>query len=240
VNALGSAFWQIAPVVATGEQLAFLQGDDDIAPIVETLPADAARLRRLKTIARWLSGDPFMLSYGSDGLGMVVTALAQFVYEYLNLILLLCAGQVGGEKQSLAHTGKHFASAQFARRLAGSARRPEGPAAQVEQAAVPNRILGNGFVELRSADLGARESGSPVGADSRQPLAGIEDPQRHKSRCFGLICKVAAPSRSCINKHFKGSSLESFRSGDRSIGFGTIIFPGFTSCTIWFSSRRAR
>jgi hypothetical protein len=88
VNALGSAFWHIAPVVATGEKLAHLRGED-IAPIVGSLPADAARLRRLKAIARWLSGDPFMLSYGSGLLGMVVTAFAQFAYEYLNLILLL-------------------------------------------------------------------------------------------------------------------------------------------------------
>jgi hypothetical protein len=88
VDALGSAFWQIAPIVATGEGLAHLRGDD-IAPIVGSLPADAAKLRRLKTIARWLSGDPFMLSYGSGGLGMIATGLAQFVYEYLNLVLLL-------------------------------------------------------------------------------------------------------------------------------------------------------
>jgi len=72
---LAGALRQVAPVVLTGQQLGFLKGDD-IDPLVGTLAADAARLRRLKTIARWLSGDPF-LSSGSSGLTAVVAGLAK-------------------------------------------------------------------------------------------------------------------------------------------------------------------
>src|SRR5262245_58742905 len=91
VATLAVALRQIAPIVVTGEQLAFLHGDE-IASIVGTISADTARLRRLKTIARWLSGEPFLTS-DSSGLTMLAT-LASAVYEYLNLLLLLDANGV--------------------------------------------------------------------------------------------------------------------------------------------------
>jgi MutS-like protein len=90
VGALGGAVRQIAPVVATGEELAFLTGSD-IDPIVATIPSDVVRLRRLKTIARWLSGDPFLTSYSSSQLQTLITSLAWAVYEYVNIVLLLDA-----------------------------------------------------------------------------------------------------------------------------------------------------
>jgi hypothetical protein len=89
-SALGSALSQLAPLVATGQELAFLHGDD-IAPIAGTISADALRLRRLKTIVRWLSGDPFMQSFAADGLAAVASSFVQAVYEYLDLVLLLDA-----------------------------------------------------------------------------------------------------------------------------------------------------
>jgi hypothetical protein len=90
VGALGGAVRQITPVVATGEDLAFLSGSD-IDPIVATIPSDVVRLRRLKTIARWLSGDPFLTSYSSGQLQLLATSIAWALYEYLNLVLLLDA-----------------------------------------------------------------------------------------------------------------------------------------------------
>jgi hypothetical protein len=90
VSALGGAVRQIAPIVATGEDLAFLSGSD-IDAIVATIPSDVAQLRRLKTIARWLSGDPFLTSYSSSQLQMVATSIAWALYEYVNLVLLLDA-----------------------------------------------------------------------------------------------------------------------------------------------------
>src|SRR5262245_13311934 len=90
VSTLGGAVRQIGPVVATGEELAFLNGSD-VDPIVATIPADVARLRRLKTIARWLSGDPFLTSYSSDQLETLATSIAWAIYEYVNLVLLLDA-----------------------------------------------------------------------------------------------------------------------------------------------------
>ncbi len=105
VCALGGAFWQVAPIVATGEELAFLNGPE-IAAITGTMASDAARLHRLKTVARWLSGDPFMKSFSSDGLAMIATPLVQTVYEYVNLFLLLDAnGVYFGARDVRAHGG---------------------------------------------------------------------------------------------------------------------------------------
>jgi hypothetical protein len=88
VSRLGTAFGQIAPIVASGEELAFLQTDAH-GSWVRTIASDARQLRHLKTIARWLSGDPLMASFFPDALTMAVASLAHAVYEYVNLVLLL-------------------------------------------------------------------------------------------------------------------------------------------------------
>jgi hypothetical protein len=93
VSELSGALRQIAPIVATAEALRFLEGDD-IAPIVTPLRSDLAPLQRLKTISRWLGGDPFMMSLGSSRLEALVTNVAWAVYEYVNLVLLLDANAV--------------------------------------------------------------------------------------------------------------------------------------------------
>jgi len=104
MNALGKALRQIAPIVATGEELAFLQGRD-IAPITGPLLSDVPHLRRLKTIARWLSDDPLMTP-SWDGLAMVVGAVLKAVYEYVNMVLLLDAnGVYFGSSDLRAHSG---------------------------------------------------------------------------------------------------------------------------------------
>ena len=85
-NAAAAAFRQIAPLVATGQALQFLQGDD-IDAIVGTLRKDTPGLRRLKTVSRWVSGDPLMLSVHPSPIAGMVADLFNVVYDYLNLLL---------------------------------------------------------------------------------------------------------------------------------------------------------
>jgi hypothetical protein len=107
IGAVASAFRQLAPVIATGESLRFLDGAD-IDPIVEPLRASVPRLRRLKTIARWVSGDPFMLSVSPNPLAVAVSDFVSAVYEYLNLLFLLDANGVYFGARDLRAGGAGF------------------------------------------------------------------------------------------------------------------------------------
>lgn len=79
---------QMAPIIATGEGLTFV-GDAAPSALTASLRADVATLRRLKTISRWASEDPFMLSgRGSVGLE-AVSQLFSAVYGYVSMFLLL-------------------------------------------------------------------------------------------------------------------------------------------------------
>ena len=60
IDAISTAFRQIAPLVATAQALRFIHGED-VDSLVAALRRDT-RLLRLKTISRWVSGDPLMLS----------------------------------------------------------------------------------------------------------------------------------------------------------------------------------
>ena len=93
ILALAPAFRQLAPVVATAERLRFL-GGEDIRPLVGPLQADTPSLRRLKTIARWVSGDPLMLSMSQNPFALLVSDIVNMAYEYLNLVFLLDANGV--------------------------------------------------------------------------------------------------------------------------------------------------
>lgn len=88
IGTLGLAFRQVAPVIATGEALSFLDGEE-IAPLVAAFRADVGSLRRLKMITRWLSGDPLMASFAPDGVALIVGNVARAIYEYLSILLLL-------------------------------------------------------------------------------------------------------------------------------------------------------
>lgn len=85
-NAAAAAFRQVAPLVATGQALQFLQGDD-IDAIVGPLRRETPGLRRLKTVSRWVSGDPLMLSVHPSPLAGMVAELFNVFYDYLNLLL---------------------------------------------------------------------------------------------------------------------------------------------------------
>lgn len=93
IGAVAGAFRQIAPVIATGQALQFIRSDN-VEPLVGSLQSDGPRLGRLKTIARWVSGDPLMLSLSAGPLAVVITDVANSIYEYLNLALLLDANGV--------------------------------------------------------------------------------------------------------------------------------------------------
>ena len=88
VRNVAGTFRQLAPVIAVGQKLAFLEGPA-IDPIVAPLRTEAPGLNRLKTIARWVSGDPFMLSVQPGPFAVLGTDLVSVVYDYLNFIFLL-------------------------------------------------------------------------------------------------------------------------------------------------------
>lgn len=88
-----TAFRQLAPIIATGQALSFLEGPA-INPIVGPLQEDVPGLRRLKTIARWVSGDPFMLSVSPNGVAVLAHDLVAVIYDYLNYFFLLDANGV--------------------------------------------------------------------------------------------------------------------------------------------------
>jgi hypothetical protein len=88
VRNVAVTFRQLAPVIAVGQKLGFLEGPA-IDAIVAPLRTDAPGLSRLKTIARWVSGDPFMLSVQPGPFAVVGTDLVSVVYDYLNFVFLL-------------------------------------------------------------------------------------------------------------------------------------------------------
>jgi MutS domain V len=90
VGEKAAAFRQLAPVIATGQALRFLRGDG-VDPIVRPFEADLPALGRLKTIARWVSGDPLMLSVSPHMGAVMVADVVNAVYEYLNMALPLDA-----------------------------------------------------------------------------------------------------------------------------------------------------
>jgi DNA mismatch repair ATPase MutS len=94
-------------VIAAGERLSFL-GSDDIQPLVASLRSDAPRLGRLKTIARWISGDPFMLPMSASPPALLINNIISSVYEYLNLAFLLDANGVYFGVEELRSRGCAF------------------------------------------------------------------------------------------------------------------------------------
>ena len=109
IGAKTGAFRQLAPVIATGQALRFLTGDD-IDPLVRPLHDDLRTLKRLKTISRWSSGNPFMLSAGQSPLAGIVSDLANTAYEYVNFVLPVDA------------VGLYFGAADLARHGRGLVR----------------------------------------------------------------------------------------------------------------------
>ena len=102
---LAAAFRQIAPIVTTAQALRFLDRDE-VRPLIGAIPADTPSLGRLKTIARWVSGDPLMLPMSAGSPALMVSDVVNVVYEYLNLAFLLDAnGVYFGARDLRAHHG---------------------------------------------------------------------------------------------------------------------------------------
>jgi len=93
IDAAAAAFRQIAPLVATGQALRFL-GGDDIEPIAASFRHDTALLRRLKTISRWVSGDPLMLSVHPHPAAAMIADPISVFYDYVNFVLPVHASGV--------------------------------------------------------------------------------------------------------------------------------------------------
>lgn len=103
IGALILALRQVAPIVTTGEELAFLE--PRVSPLIAHIRDDARAMRRLKRVARWLSGDPLMLSFRLEGIALAITAVATIVYEYANIALLLDANGVRMASSDLRRHG---------------------------------------------------------------------------------------------------------------------------------------
>jgi hypothetical protein len=93
IGALAGAFRQIAPIIKTAQSLRFF-GGEDVRSLVGSIQGDTPSLGRLKTIARWVSGDPLMLPMNAGLLPIIVGDVVSVVYEYLNLAFLLDANGV--------------------------------------------------------------------------------------------------------------------------------------------------
>jgi hypothetical protein len=93
IEAVSRAFRQIAPLVATGQALRFLHGED-IDPLIGPLRRDSRGLLRLKTISRWVSGDPLMLSVQSNLAAVMLSDFFSVAYDYFNLVLPVNAAGV--------------------------------------------------------------------------------------------------------------------------------------------------
>jgi hypothetical protein len=76
VSAVAAAFRQIAPIVGTAQRLG-------------VLPDAVRRLRRLKTVSRWISADPLMLPVAPASPALLLNDVIQVFYAYLNLGFLL-------------------------------------------------------------------------------------------------------------------------------------------------------
>lgn len=86
--AIGQAFRQFPHVIGAAESLRDVEGKR-WEPSVAALGTDVGCLRRLKTISRWTSGNPLMLSPASSRIAISTGDFINAVYEYLNLALLL-------------------------------------------------------------------------------------------------------------------------------------------------------
>ena len=101
---LRRAVRQLAPIITTGERLSFIN-DDSVSPLTGALQSDVMRLRRLKTVARWASEDPFLLS-GTPNIGLeLLSQLIGAVYEYVNMVLLLDGNAIYFAHRDLAIHG---------------------------------------------------------------------------------------------------------------------------------------
>ena len=90
IGAIASSIRQCAPLIGTAAALKFIAADD-VQAITQPLRDDVSKLARLKWISSWANGNPFMLSFDSTPVLIMVNDFISVVYEYLNLLLLLDA-----------------------------------------------------------------------------------------------------------------------------------------------------
>ena len=100
IGAITMALRQLPSVIAAGHALEFLEPGE---PRLDrrALQSDARGLQRLKTITRWITGDPFLLPAHSSSLTLLLNDIVNTAFEYLNGALLLdatgacaCAGEL--------------------------------------------------------------------------------------------------------------------------------------------------
>jgi len=102
VGVVSTAFRQIAPLVATGQALRFLEGED-IEPLVAPLRRETGSLLQLKTISRWVSGDPLMLSVQSNLAADDASAVCEITLLRLRALLARARGDNVGYRELVVH-----------------------------------------------------------------------------------------------------------------------------------------
>jgi hypothetical protein len=90
IGQITRSFRQLAPVIATGQALRFLAGDDS-DPIVRPLAKDLGGLRRLKLLSRWSNDNLLMLPHTANPLALMLNDFISVVYQYVNTLFLLDA-----------------------------------------------------------------------------------------------------------------------------------------------------
>ena len=93
IGAVAAVFRQLAPLIAAGQSLQFLEGED-IDAVVRCVRAEVPRLRRLKLISRWVSGNPLMLPIVPSPLTVMISDGVLVLSEYLNFLFPLDANAV--------------------------------------------------------------------------------------------------------------------------------------------------
>ncbi|MEP6783273.1 MAG: hypothetical protein ABI983_06355 [Acidobacteriota bacterium] len=84
------SFRQLAPVIAAGQALTFLNGAN-IPAGIRSLGEDVRPLRRLKALSRWANENPLLLSHSANPLAIMLNDFVSVVYEYVSTVLLLDA-----------------------------------------------------------------------------------------------------------------------------------------------------
>jgi len=90
IGAIAASVRQCAPLIGTAAALKFV-AVDGVQAITQPLQEDVSKLARLKWISSWANGNPFMLSFDSAPMLIMLNDFISVVYDYLNLLLVLDA-----------------------------------------------------------------------------------------------------------------------------------------------------
>jgi len=88
IHSAAAVFRQLAPLIVTAQALAYVNAAE-IDRLLGDWRAGLPQLRFLKAISRFVSRDPFMLSWDASPFARAVNDITNVAYEYLSLAFLL-------------------------------------------------------------------------------------------------------------------------------------------------------